>query len=200
MEKISKLTDHKTVGVFLSGGLDSAVLAYLALELLPDTKLVLITGIHKHMDYYNKPYAVQVKTWLDNKFPNRILDHIILEYDNREHAKQYKKQNNEAIVKQYNIDALFSGMTLNPINEPSLMIEGRDVTRDTPLRYEHDYLGIKHYMPFNELDKKGIYELYKFYDVLELAEQTISCESETKTKPCKECWWCKEKHWAFNAY
>ena len=34
---------------------------------------------------------------------------------------------------------------------------------------------------------------------------TRSCEGQadvTKdfTKPCKKCWWCKEKKWAFNQY
>lgn len=200
MEKITSLNDYKIFGVFLSGGLDSALLAYLTLELLPESKIVLLTGTHKHLDYYNIAYAKEIASWLDKKFPSRIIDHSISYYDNREDAQQRKKAVNQQLIKQYNIDVLLTGMTLNPISNPKLMVEGRDTRRDSPVSYKNKYLNIDHYMPFNNIDKKGIKELYKQYNVLDLAKLTISCESETTPKPCKKCWWCREKYWAFKFY
>lgn len=62
------------------------------------------------------------------------------------------------------------------------------------------------YSPFVNLDKKDLRELYIKYDVLEtLFPLTASCVGFAKdtnmfTEPCKKCYWCKEKMWAFGTY
>jgi len=89
-------------------------------------------------------------------------------------------------------------MTTNP---KELQIEGRDETRDVPREWRSKSRnGIYHYQPFINRDKRYVAELYKQHQLQELADLTISCESLTAPRPCKTCWWCKEKYWAFGFY
>ena len=62
------------------------------------------------------------------------------------------------------------------------------------------------YVPFNNVDKRFIAENYKICNLMdELFPITASCVGYAKatdnfSKPCKECWWCREKKWAFGMY
>ena len=48
------------------------------------------------------------------------------------------------------------------------------------------------------LPKKEIAKLYKILDIENLYSMTRSCESLTVLDAhCGECWWCKERMWAF---
>ena len=59
---------------------------------------------------------------------------------------------------------------------------------------------------YKNIDKKYIYEQYVKHNLLETLEPlTWSCieyaeKTNFFTEPCKECYWCKEKHWAFGKY
>ena len=73
-----------------------------------------------------------------------------------------------------------------------------------------EYLGIydtPEYKPFEHVDKRFTAQVYEDLFLLEtLFPLTRSCLSEDveKTnyheKPCKECYWCEEKFWAFGQY
>jgi len=55
--------------------------------------------------------------------------------------------------------------------------------------------------PFTKVNKKKIAELLIKYDINELFYFADGCIYPSKdNKPCKECWWCKEKYWAFGMY
>ena len=66
--------------------------------------------------------------------------------------------------------------------------------------------GKMHYRPFVNVDKKFVADLYKQFDLMDdLFPLTMSCigfEKETNyfTEPCKKCYWCHEKKWAFGCY
>ena len=66
--------------------------------------------------------------------------------------------------------------------------------------------GKMHYRPFVNVDKKFVSDLYKQFNLMDdLFPLTMSCigfEKETNyfTEPCKECYWCHEKKWAFGCY
>jgi hypothetical protein len=52
--------------------------------------------------------------------------------------------------------------------------------------------------PFININKKEIAKLYKVLDIEYLYSMTRSCESLTVLDAhCGECWWCKERVWAF---
>lgn len=62
------------------------------------------------------------------------------------------------------------------------------------------------YKPFINVDKKFIADLYRQYDLMDdiypITQSCIGREFKTDywTKPCKECFWCYEKKWAFGTY
>jgi 7-cyano-7-deazaguanine synthase in queuosine biosynthesis len=197
MEKIAILGKHKTIGVFLSGGIDSAVLLYVTAKLCPNSNFIAITGSHKHLTYYNESYSKKVIDYLTSIYEDRILAHHIFRYEDRKDAQNKKTNNNIIMKEKYNIDAFISGKTLNP---KALITEGRDTSRDSPVDYITEICGIPHYQPLHMLDKKDIHNICIEYDILDLIDFTISCESETPPRPCKKCWWCQEKYYGFNLY
>ena len=62
------------------------------------------------------------------------------------------------------------------------------------------------YRPFLNVDKKFIAELYKQENLMEtlfpLTESCIGFSSDTNgfSEPCRQCFWCVERYWAFGCY
>ena len=79
------------------------------------------------------------------------------------------------------------------------MISWYDYDLNTPLYWS---------APFDNVNKKFIAELYKneHYMMDEVYPLTASCISDNALDtnywqlPCKRCWWCKERYWAFGSY
>ena len=120
----------------------------------------------------------------------------------------------------------FSATSANPpkqIQEELNILHLRDENRDVEVVKDSFYImdrGKKLYdevipkksilvsKPFNYVDKKFIAHFYKQNEFLKnnIFHLTSSCVSTDVQKnkfwsePCKECWWCKEKHWAFGKY
>ena len=73
-----------------------------------------------------------------------------------------------------------------------------------------EYLGIydtPEYKPFEHVDKRFTAQVYEDLFLLEtLFPLTRSClsgdveKTNYHEKPCKECYWCEEKFWAFGQY
>ena len=59
--------------------------------------------------------------------------------------------------------------------------------------------GIEFVFPFATVNKKFIAAQYKKFGLEELSTMTSSCVVSSH-EPCKECWWCKERYWAFGSY
>lgn len=199
MEEILEMPDSITYLSTLSGGLDSALATYLTMKLKPESMMVLSSICLAHMDNYNLDNVKNIMNYLDHAFPFRIIDHRIGFLADREQAKNggRAKQTRE-LIEQHNCQGIISGMTANP---KELMTEGRDETRDVARDWRSmSPNGIYHYQPFINRDKRYIAELYQRYQLQELADLTVSCEAENGPRPCKKCWWCKEKHWGFGFY
>ncbi|RPG31781.1 MAG: hypothetical protein CBB72_011485 [Muricauda sp. TMED12] len=68
------------------------------------------------------------------------------------------------------------------------------------------FLNNVNYRPFRNVDKKWVAGMYEKEGLMEwLYPYTASCtgyQKETKsfTEPCKNCFWCREKYWAFGQY
>jgi hypothetical protein len=65
----------------------------------------------------------------------------------------------------------------------------------------------KAYAPFSTVDKRWVAAEYNSHPGLlaNLFPLTVSCTGYTGvtahfTRPCKTCYWCSEKHWAFGLY
>ena len=111
------------------------------------------------------------------------------------------------------------GKSANPpieeVGEKSFLVKDREVERDTSLgdqykiftRIQRD--GVYNrwlYRPLAFMHKKFMAEEYKKHNLMEeLFPLTASCigyaeKTNHFSGPCKVCWWCKEKKWAFGMY
>ena len=119
-------------------------------------------------------------------------------YKDRNEARNNRTKTRDRLIDKHQASGILTGMTLNP---SELMIEGRDESRDKERQFEiTSSHGVPHYRPFINDTKKVIAELYNKHNLESLSKLTISCEAVEPPRPCKECWWCKEKHWAFGYY
>jgi len=66
--------------------------------------------------------------------------------------------------------------------------------------------GIVSYSPLINVTKKFVADIYYKYQLMDsIFPLTRSCvgdaeETDYYSRPCKECWWCQEKYWAFGSY
>jgi hypothetical protein len=136
---------------------------------------------------------------------------------------------NKEIVKLFatGMQGWFNGRTKNPPKEiyktlginlpPALDIREEDIIKNTDVlrmfdsdKKQTDHLDLCVMMVSKFLltvDRSFVAEYYnKIPFLTNLFPLTRSCISsdiiETKgwTQPCKRCWWCKEKFWAFHQY
>jgi hypothetical protein len=119
------------------------------------------------------------------------------------------------------IDVIYAGVSRNPpwknLPEDHVLRQSREKNRDSDdgdlkkwrkntgiLR--QDGLHLNYHTPLYNHTKKKVAELYNKYSLINsifpLTNSCIGQAEDTKffTTPCKLCWWCAEKYWAFEMY
>ena len=211
----------KRIGISLSGGADSALLAYLILK---DTNADIYFTTQVRM-WKTRPWqryvAKGVVEWFRNRFDNRI-EHIEgfippeleeptspLITDEYGAAKPGNRiilrAHNEYLIHTHNLDAWFAAVNQNPnIDIPGALPERNNGV--LPLHMKHMEVDICH--PFVYTTKDWIIKQYYENNIEDLLNITRSCEGEfselnykTYTPGqfvtiCNECFWCKERAWA----
>lgn len=212
--------DWQRIGISLSGGADSALLAYLLLK-NTDADFYFTTQIRM---WKTRPWqryvAKDVVGWFTEKFKNKIfhLENFVppeMEEPNTTFiTDEYGKSKpgnriilrayNEYVAHTYKLDAWYAGVNLNP----SEIFNGAPQDRNNaviPVQLEH--MGIPVIHPFVNVQKDWIIRQYINQGVGELLEITRSCEGEFENlnynnyKPyqpvpvCGTCFWCKEREW-----
>ncbi len=212
--------EWKRIGISLSGGADSALLAYLILK-ETNADIYFTTQIRM---WKTRPWqryvALDVVQWFRNHFPN-LISHIEgfippeMEEPHTTYIKdEYGKlkpgnriilrSHNEWAVHTYNLDAWYAAVTKNPPD-----VTGGLAERDEgvlPLHMKHMGIDVCH--PFAYTTKDWIVRTYHDLGILDLFDITRSCEGEFKdityetytpgqyVPICGECFWCKEREWA----
>lgn len=211
-----------SIGVWLSGGADSALMLFLLCKQIKDNnlpiKVVACTIDHKR-PFQNIAGEVvsKVKALLD--CDDTILDHQVYNppaqtvWTADELKKQFKDVN-YINFKNGLIQVLYTGTTLNPpqdiqksfnygILEDIERVRGVDVPKQIEKYSVHtegdltrEFIEIR---PFLNTDKKAIGELYTEHNLMEtLFPITRSCEDlNTVRGHCGTCWWCEERKWGF---
>jgi hypothetical protein len=185
---ISIPPDATHVGVMFSGGMDSTILLFLMLKEIQDKKLdVKLTAFIVPVESLKaKEHAYRVIDFLEKYFQIKINIEIIgtgllphnLNIKVPAHLILYRKL----------VDKLYLGVNQNPpVDFGVPQINRRSPNTPTPHNVE---------FPFIQLYKKHILELYRIFNVLELAHITHSCGSSAD-HPCNHCFHCFERSWAF---
>ena len=196
-------SDIKAIGLNLSGGTDSAFIFYCLLKTINDkkynTKVYPMHGVDVHWpDHKSWEKAQEVYQWVVAKFP------LLVEQDQVGPVSVFPFNKTKDVNKitflepilvymkrRYGIiDTIFSdtqGMphSPRPTDDASSLLH---LQRSTPIRY-----------PIAHVNKSFIAYQYKKLGIEELSNITVSCVTNL-TPPCKECWWCKERKWAFGTY
>lgn len=195
---------YTKVGIKLSGGADSALLAYILalykkyernIDLIPIT---VINSIKPHQHIFAQRVVRFIEDKLDVKFEtHRIKPELVDPSVYGEEQSKFIK----FLRKNDVIETHFIGVTENPDVEMDVTGEWEgDPTREKSLGLKPLIEG-NSYVPFANINKKAIAELYRGYGLMNtLFPLTRSCENvKVKfTEPhCGECWWCLERKWGF---
>lgn len=200
---IANVTLHDgDIGISLSGGADSAILAYILMSNHPGmTYFYTLANIEKGCR--NAFHATMVLNKLVELTGNTRVKHII------NYAQQQTRETlfsiAEKAVKDHSLVMFYMATTSTP---PKDVLETFKKTMDEDTfkrRRKEIYKGHYNkdktiYDPFMNIDKLQIKQLYQHYGVLDsIFPLTRSCESKTILDThCGECWWCEERQWAFD--
>ena len=199
----------ENVGIMVSGGADSAILLYYLMAHTTDKIHIYTLGSNlKHRR--NAIVAPQVVEKCIELTGNINVVHHISYNENAGDGTL----NNSAKEAQTNgiISIVYGGLTMNPPNAiaesftPALARESsRSDSGDNNVFHNDN----KFYTPWANTNKKGIAQMYRDENVIDsLLPVTRSCEydptcdyfnniTDPKLGHCGECWWCKEREWAF---
>lgn len=212
----------KRIGISISGGADSALLAYLICS-NTDADIHFTNQIRL---WKSRPWQEHVAdcviNWFRDHFDNKFYLHrnlippelewgdkgpnIIDEYGKLKSGNQIiLRSHNEYIAHKYHLEALYGGINKNPSIKINGALEDRNEGHIPP-HFVHNGIDVCH--PFVYTTKDWIVKQYYKNGIEDLLELTRSCEGEFKGidyrtyKPgqivptCRECFWCKEREWA----
>jgi len=208
--------------LWVSGGLDSALGLYIISKHIKENKLkpkiVVATWQRDKNDNpgkkkqvakdWNVTHAKKVIAWVEKelKLAKTCITHVVVPTPPKTGLKIDEKHwvavfdDNK---KKHKLKSMFGFVTKNPsrpvMKEHGMYTDERPKYRDGTHRKQS-------HSPFQNMDKQFIARGFEREGLMKgLYPLTRSCEGQadvTKnfTKPCKKCWWCKEKFWAFNQY
>jgi hypothetical protein len=194
-------TDWKNIAISVSGGADSALLAYMVCELAKDHAITVHIINHVRM-WKTRPWqqvdADKVYNWLFQRFYHtnfvRHKNFIApeLEYGNigpsltDEYGKKVSGDNiqqrayAEFICNKVDADVYFNAVTRNPRSTDFAGMHERDIERTEDNKHLEYmiHMGRVASHPFRFVDKSWVLSQYRKLDIIDLFELTRSCEGE----------------------
>lgn len=194
------------VGVFVSGGLDSALILYYALKKYTANRIHIFTVAVGSKEQLGPKHAIDVVNKCVDLTGNRNVEqHISYVYE-----KTLQPFNLPDLAKEYlyrgDIDVLFFGVNENPPEEvtvewpggPNLVTDLRDPNEE---KSEFPWEGW--ITPWININKKEIAKMYEdeglMHSLFPLTRSCIKRPEDTGKLHCGECWWCKEREWGFGS-
>lgn len=199
------VVNKRNIGISVSGGLDSTLLAYL----LHDIKHK--TNSPAKLQYFCVPrpddsivHVERVVAYIDSYFkqpPSKI--HIV--GDGTLHHREQVKSGMREAVQKYDIDVLVTGVTKTPESceppeylpnyEYGKFIDPDGTPYNGPVRVKTQ--NPKFINPFWGITKVETVGLIKELGLAVIPEITHSCTG-SKSIRCGRCWQCCERAWAFS--
>ena len=174
-------TNFKSPALFFSGGVESTLLYYLYGQTNVPLTLYLINR-------RNNPilHAVNIYNKLDVPFKKTLVIEPIPEMESyKEIPFLYNTIKSKHDMMIYGGNKLPDDNSIRPMHKQSYINEER---------IRNDQYA---YAPFLDLDKSAIIQMYYTFGIEYLLEETHSCGENTSV-PCKSCFNCREREWAFN--
>lgn len=179
-----------TVGIMVSGGLDSAILLYLLAKEMQDT------GSTATINVFSVPrptdgFDCNVSTIVDyvNMRLNMNIGMPIVYGKADMHHSVIVYTAYLGILEDHLADCIFLGDTANPD------VEMTGVCNTSWPRRLKDYRE-NVMQPFLTFSKKYVVSVCKEFNLDELAKITHSCTVEKRTR-CNKCFQCQERAWAY---
>lgn len=191
-----------SIAISLSGGADSALLAYLLCSLIPNTQTMEVNIISHTRMWKTRPWqgydSLRVYDYLVDRFPNLMFKRHTnfiapeLEYGNigptlvDEYGKLVSGDNIEQrafaeyIGHKEDCKAYYNAVTHNPRGIDLGGMRERDVElSDTTAHLQSmTHMGRYAFHPFRFIDKSWVIKQYIRLDILDLLNSTRSCEGE----------------------
>jgi hypothetical protein len=102
--------------------------------------------------------------------------------------------------KEFNIPRWLTGSTRNPPKGTTKRLDEL-ISSDPNLTVRQGKEYESQPTPFNSIDKKFLANIYEQENLMyDLFPNTVSCTNTSSIQPCKKCYWCEEKKWAFGMY
>lgn len=196
-------TSWKSIAISLSGGADSALLAYMICQKAKEHN-VTIHIINHVRCWKTKPWqqhdADRVYNWLFQRFYHTTFKRHInfiapdLEYGNvgpnltDEYGKRVSGDNiqqrayAEFICNKYTVDAYYNAVTRNPRLAMFNGMKERDIepTDENKHLERMTHMGVEVLHPFRFIEKSEVVKKYQELDIMDLFEITRSCEGVFK--------------------
>ena len=198
---------YKKIGIKLSGGADSALVAFMLTEIVKKERNDLVihpiscdASTKPYQSFFAKKIVKVIEEHTGVKFAKHFIgtartdDFLPVETYANDQTKFVKSLKESGII-----DSTISGITQNPPLEVYKKF-GVDGPIDNRTR-EKTFIrkSLNSWVPLINTDKKGVAGFYKKYNLDWLLFETRSCEKHTTnfTYHCGECWFCQERKWGF---
>jgi|TARA_B110000858_G_scaffold154685_1_gene176529 hypothetical protein len=192
-------TDWKRIGISVSGGADSALLAYLICKNVSTTIEIHILS-HVRM-WKTRPWqrndSINVYNWLVERFPHITFHrhenfippdleygdkgaHIEDEYGQLRSGDQIiVRAHAEWIAHTHQLEAWYAGKTKNP-SDPTITkgMPDRDIVVEDPNELVKEHKGVTVCHPFLYTEKDIVIAQYVKHNILDLLTITRSCEGD----------------------
>ena len=177
------LNTNPTVGIMLSGGLDSAVTLWCCTNMIKAHQIKCDLAVYTCARPDNGlAFAEKLRTWIEQDHAV-VLSHKVRGSGGVHHSRQVDSAITAALTEQ---SAVITAETALP---PGWSNEGY-FTRNAS---SHPKL----YQPWFDLDKSFTVGLAVELNLNYLIEHSHSCVI-TPSLRCGTCWWCRERAWAFD--
>lgn len=182
------------IGCSISGGADSAVLAYILLKYAPGPINFYVT------DTINWPNRIVGARDVYQRLVNLVPRDDVQLIETLIHQEQHDDNLFETIksdMRSGKISMSYTGITNNPPGNPDFGQRDSMLDHRTGVRPIMDG---KFYMPWANINKSKIAEMYQHFDLMQsIFPYTFSCVDSKTSKHCDNCWWCEERKWAFGS-
>ena len=190
------------IGLSLSGGADSALLAFILLK-YSTGPVHFFTTVDPGSNQRSLHYApLVIKKCIELTDNYNVHHHIkyVKQYDRTEFFTHLT-----SCIDTNHLGVMFTGTTALPPDDVldtfTIKLKNELYTRRNPNSTNSAWSkNSKFYSPLINLNKKDIKLLYQELGILnDIIPLTNSCtDNSSRIDHCGHCWWCQERKWAFD--